>query len=141
MHLHCTCVKQKRCYDVTLSRQERSTMHSTGPACRWFTQDDFFFRPICINRTSNCPLGRVLTYKQHFRVANLPEEKYIPPATGKWYKMVDPCFEEKMQDLNRDYSNICTSCKPSEASRRRVSLQIIKEFLTCMLQLGLRLLL
>ena len=45
--------------------------------------------------------------EQDFKVANLPEGKFIKPpsATGKWYKMADPCFEEKIQNLNGYFAN------------------------------------
>ena len=47
--VHCTCAKRKRCYDVTLSRQEGSTMrhwwvHSTRTSQPVETQDVFFWR-------------------------------------------------------------------------------------------------
>ena len=47
-------------------------------------------------------------WEQDFQNLNLTEEKFpkAPQATGKYYKMVDPCFEERMQELNR---NICIS--------------------------------
>ena len=35
-------------------------------------------------------------------------------ATGKYYKMVDPCFEESMQELNRKLGNICLSPRPPD---------------------------
>ena len=40
-------------------------------------------------------------FEQDFQAANLPEGKYIkPPAsTCKWYKLGQPCFEEKLQEL------------------------------------------
>ena len=35
-HVHNACAKQKRCYDVTLSRQEGNMSECTvGPACLW----------------------------------------------------------------------------------------------------------
>ena len=44
--LHTPHTKQKRCYDVTLSRQERSTMRHKCTlhdwSCWWITQDGFF---------------------------------------------------------------------------------------------------
>ena len=41
-------------------------------------------------------------FEHDFKAANLPEGKYIkpPPATTKWYKVGQPCYEEKMQELN-----------------------------------------
>ena len=40
--------------------------------------------------------------EQDFQASNLPEGKYIkPPAsTAKWYKVGQPCFEDKIQELN-----------------------------------------
>ena len=35
-------------------------------------------------------------FEHDFKAANLPEGKYIkPPATTKWYKAGQPCYEEK----------------------------------------------
>ena len=44
-------------------------------------------------------------FEHDFKAANLPEGKYIkpPPATTKWYKVGQPCDEEKMQELNTDF--------------------------------------
>ena len=38
-------------------------------------------------------------YEQDFRAGNLPEGKFIkaPPSTFKWYKLCQPCFEDKLQ--------------------------------------------
>ena len=52
-------------------------------------------------------------FEQDFKIANPPEGKFIKPSPEKWYKMVDHCFEEKIQDLNRDFVNICISPRPS----------------------------
>ena len=45
-------------------------------------------------------------FEQDFLASNLPEGKYIkpPPSTAKWYKVGQPCFEDKMQELNTDFS-------------------------------------
>ena len=61
----------KTCYDVTLSRQEGSTMRHLASAqyqadlangnTGWLFLS--FGRPVCANRISNCPLEWVLTYK------------------------------------------------------------------------------
>ena len=42
---------------------------------------------------------------EHDEAANLPEGKYIkpPPSTAKWYKVGQPCYEEKIQELNTDF--------------------------------------
>ena len=43
-------------------------------------------------------------FEQDFLASNLPEGKYIkPPAsTAKYYKVGQPCFEDKLQELNTD---------------------------------------
>ena len=45
-------------------------------------------------------------FEQDFLASNLPEGKYIkpPPSTAKCYKVGQPCFEGKMQELNTDFS-------------------------------------
>ena len=45
-------------------------------------------------------------FEQEFRIANISEGKFIKPSpsTEKWYKMVDPRFEEKVQELKRDFT-------------------------------------
>ena len=44
--------------------------------------------------------------EQDFLASNLPEGKYIkPPAsTAKYYKVGQPCFEDKLQELNTDFA-------------------------------------
>ena len=68
-------------------------------------------------------------FDQDFQAANLPEGKYItaPPSTAKWYKVGQPCYEDKMQELNRDFAKICISPKPSGAPMGKVPLPILKE--------------
>ena len=41
-------------------------------------------------------------FEQDFKATNLPERKYInPPAsTYKWYKVGQPCFEDRSYELN-----------------------------------------
>ena len=45
-------------------------------------------------------------FEHDFKAANLPEGKYMyikpPPSTAKWYKVGQPCYEEKIQELNTD---------------------------------------
>ena len=50
-------------------------------------------------------------FEQDFLASNLPEGKYIePPAsTAKYYKVGQPCFEDKLQELNTDFAKICIS--------------------------------
>ena len=68
-------------------------------------------------------------YKQDFLASNLLEGKYIkPPAsTAKYYKVGQPCFEYKLQELNTDFAKICISPKPSGAPVAKVPLHILKE--------------
>ena len=68
-------------------------------------------------------------FEQDFLASNLPEGKYIkPPAsTAKYYKVGQPCFEDKLQELNSDFAKICISPKPSGAPVAKVPLHILKE--------------
>ena len=68
-------------------------------------------------------------FEQDFLASNLPEGKYIkPPAsTAKYYKVGQPCFEDKLQELNTDFAKICISPKPSGAPMGKVPLQVLKE--------------
>ena len=68
-------------------------------------------------------------FEQDFLASNLPEGKYIkPPAsTAKYYKVGQPYFEDKLQELNTDFAKICISPKPSGAPVGKVSLQVLKE--------------
>ena len=45
-------------------------------------------------------------FEQDFLASDLPEGKYIkpPPSTAKSYNVGQPCFEDKMQELNRSLS-------------------------------------
>ena len=68
-------------------------------------------------------------FEQDFLASNLPEGKYIkPPAsTAKYYKVGQPCFEDKLQELNTDFAKIFISPKPSGAPVAKVPLHILKE--------------
>ena len=68
-------------------------------------------------------------FEQDFLASNLPKGKYIkPPAsTAKYYKVGQPCFEDKLQELNTDFAKICISPKPSGAPVAKVSLPVLKE--------------
>ena len=84
--------------------------------------------------SSMLPLSSVIKdpfdkFKHDFKAANLPERKYIkpPPSTTKWYKVGQPCYEEKIQELNTDISKICITSKPSGAPMGKVALPILKE--------------
>ena len=64
-----------------------------------------------------------------FKAAILPESKYIkpPPSTAKWYKVGQPCYDEKMQELNTDSVKICINPKPPGARMGKVPPPIFKE--------------
>ena len=68
-------------------------------------------------------------FEQDFLASNLPEGKYIktPASTAKYYKVGQPCFEDKLQELNTDFAKICISPKPSGAPVGKVPLQVLKE--------------
>ena len=68
-------------------------------------------------------------FEHDFQAANLPECKYIKPphSTTKWYKVGQPCYEEKIQDLNTDFVKICITPKPPGAPMGNVPLPILKE--------------
>ena len=68
-------------------------------------------------------------FEHDFQAANLPEGKYIkpPPSTAKWYKVGQPCYEDKIQELNTDFAKICITPKPSGAPMGKVPLPILKE--------------
>ena len=71
--------QRKRCYDVTLSRQEGSTTRHLASAQHWAglaggdTGRLFltFGGPVRADRISYCPLDRVLTYKNLIYLLNL----------------------------------------------------------------------
>ena len=71
--------QRKRCYDVTLSRQEGSTTRHLASVQHWTglaggnTGRLFltFGGPVCTARISYCPLDRVLTYKNLIYLLNL----------------------------------------------------------------------
>ena len=68
-------------------------------------------------------------FEHDFLASNLPEGKYIkpPPSTAKWYKVGQLCYEDKIQQLNTDFSKICISPKPSGAPMGKVPLPVLKE--------------
>ena len=68
-------------------------------------------------------------FEQDFLASNLPEGKYTkhPAATAKWYKVGQPCFEDKLQELNSDFAKICISPNPSGAPMGKDPLQVVKE--------------
>ena len=68
-------------------------------------------------------------FNNDLMAANLAEGKYPkpPPSTSKWYKVGQPCFSEKLQDLNADFAKICISPKPSGAPLGKVPLSVLKD--------------
>ena len=82
--------------------------------------------------SSMLPLNSVIKdafdkFEHDFQAANLPVGKYIkPPATAKWYKVGQPCYE-KMQELNINFAKICITPKPSGAPMGKVPLPILKD--------------
>ena len=68
-------------------------------------------------------------FEQDFLACNLPEGKYIKPpvSTAKYYKVGQPCFEDKLQELNSDFAKICILPKPSGVPVAKVPLHILKE--------------
>ena len=68
-------------------------------------------------------------FEHDFLASNLPEDKYIklPPSTAKWYKVGQPCYEDKIQELNTDISKICISPNPPGSPMGKVPLPVLKE--------------
>ena len=68
-------------------------------------------------------------FEHGFLASNLPEDKYIkpPPSTAKWYKVGQPCYEDKIQELNTDFSKICISPNPPGSPMCKVPLPVLKE--------------
>ena len=42
------------------------------------------------------------------------------------YKLGQPCFEDRQQELNTNFAKICISPKPSGAPMGKVYLQVVK---------------
>ena len=68
-------------------------------------------------------------FEHDFQAANLPEGNYTkhPPSTAKWYKVGQPCYEDKIQELNMDFAKLCITPKPPGAPMGKVPLSILKE--------------
>ena len=51
--------------------------------------------------SSRLPLSSHIkdAFEHDFPASNLPEGKYVktPPSTAKWYKVGQPCYEDKIQ--------------------------------------------
>ena len=76
---HCTRAKRKRCYDVSLSRQEGSMRRHLGsaqyldrPASILYTGRLFlaFGRPVYADQISNCPLDRIYLCNKNYHLLN-----------------------------------------------------------------------
>ena len=74
--------------------------------------------------SSILPLSSVIKdvfdkFQHDFKAANLPEGKYVkpPPSTSKWYRVGQPCYQDKYQELNTDFAKICITPKPSGGNR------------------------
>ena len=84
--------------------------------------------------SSILPLSSVIKdafdkFQHDFKAANLLEGKYVKPypSTSKWYRVGQPCFQDKIQELNTDFAKICITPKPSGAPMGKVPLPILKE--------------
>ena len=83
--------------------------------------------------SSMLPLSSVIKdafdkFEHDFQAANLPEGKYIKTSsTAKWYQVGQPCYEEKIQELNTDFAKICITPKAPGAPMGKVPLPILKE--------------
>ena len=84
--------------------------------------------------SSILPLSSVIKdafdkFQHDFKTTNLPKGKYIkpPPSTSKWYRVGQPCYQDKYQELNTDFAKICITPKPPGVPMGKVSLPILKE--------------
>ena len=84
--------------------------------------------------SSILPLSSVIKdafdkFQHDFKAANLAEGKYVkpPPSTSKWYKVGQPTFQDKIQELNTDFAKICINPKPPGAPVAKVPLPVLKE--------------
>ena len=48
-------------------------------------------------------------------------------STAKWYKVGQPCYEDKIQELNTDFVKIYITPEPSRAPMGKVPLPVLKE--------------
>ena len=84
--------------------------------------------------SSILPLSSVIKdafdkFQHDFKAANLSEGKYVkpPPSTSKWYKVGQPIFQDKIQELNTDFAKICITPRPPGAPVAKVPLPVLKE--------------
>ena len=84
---------------------------------------------LCYHSAQLSKILLILKFEYDFQAANLPEGKYIkpPPSTAKCYKVGQPCYEEKIQELNIDFAKICITPKPPGAPMGKVPLPILKK--------------
>ena len=87
--------------------------------------------------SSRLPLSSIIKdafakFDHGFQAANLPEGKYIkpPPSTTKWYRVGQPCYQEKFQELNTDFAKICITPKPLGLLWARFPYQFLKNWNT-----------
>ena len=87
--------------------------------------------------SSMLPLSSVIKdafdkFEHDFQAANLPEGKYIkpPPSTAKWYKVGQPCYEEKIQELNTDFAKSVLLPNPLGLLWARFPYQFLKNWNT-----------
>ena len=85
--------------------------------------------------SSILPLSSVIKdafdkFQHDFKAADLPEGKYVkpPPSTSKWYRVGQPCYQDKFQELNTDFAKICITPKPSGAPMGKVSFQFSRSW-------------
>ena len=83
--------------------------------------------------SSILPLSSVIKdafdkFQHDFKAANLAEGKYVkpPPSTSKLYKVGQPTFQDKIQELNTDFAKICITPRPPGAPVAKVPLPVLK---------------
>ena len=81
--------------------------------------------------SSILPLSSVIKdafdkFQHDFKAANLSEGKYVkpPPSTSKWYKVGQPTFQDKIQELNTDFAKICITPRPPGAPVAKVPMPV-----------------
>ena len=78
--------------------------------------------------SSILPLSSVIKdafdkFQHDFKAANLSEGKYVKPS--KWYKVGQPTFQDKIQELNTDFAKICITPRPPGAPEAKVPLPVL----------------
>ena len=109
IRLHNTRAKRKRCYDVTLSRQEGITMRHLASVQYWdqlaggYTGGLFltFGGPVCADQISNCPLDRIRCINkikvQFLKLVGLFPIFYVSLYCADLIGKLDLCIGEPMQ--------------------------------------------